>query len=568
MLEPSLAFYAALFGAIKAGAIAVPLFTLFGPDGLRLRIDDCKPQLLLTNGREGARWPRGIAGPRRSSIADDALLAALAQLSRHVRAGRRAADDLAVFQYTSGTTRELPEAVKHTHRAIVAGDDRRALRHRHPAGRPLLLPVVAGLGPRPLARHAGARSRLGVTIGAYAGTFDAERLLRALQDYRDHQSVGRRHPLPDDEERRHGGALSLRAREALLHRRADRQRHARPSSSATFGRPLCSMYGTTEVGVILVNYPGAADFAVKPTARSASRCRACASRCSDADGKPLRAGRDRRDQGLAARRAGSPPRTAAGSTRTAISIHAGRADDVIISAGWTMSAVEIEDALLKHPDVREAAAIGVPDALRGQVVKAFVVSPRAGRRRLRRARSRSSCARGCRQHEYPRQVAFVAELPKTPAGKVNRKVLREREAARRTSSHDMRSAMTPTTSTTRLFPKITDEALDDLRRRIGVPITDTLEPWCHEATRDNIRHYAHGIGDDNPLWCDPDYAAKTALRRHRRAAVVPVRQRPHHLGLRRRPARRARDVGRRRLDLASARAAQRRDHAPRRTSRT
>ena len=38
-------------------------------------------------------------------------------------------------------------------------------------------------------------------------------------------------------------------------------------------------------------------------------------------------------------------------------------------------------------------------------------------------------------------------------------------------------------------------------------IENTAEPWCYEATRDNIRHYAHGIGDDNPLWCDPDYAA-------------------------------------------------------------
>ena len=62
---------------------------------------------------------------------------------------------------------------------------------------------------------------------------------------------------------------------------------------------------------------------------------------------------------------------------------------------------------------------------------------------------------------------------------------------------------------TRLFPKITDQGLDALRRRIGVKIENTLEPWCHEATRDNIRHYAHGIGDDNPLWCDPGYAAKT-----------------------------------------------------------
>ena len=61
----------------------------------------------------------------------------------------------------------------------------------------------------------------------------------------------------------------------------------------------------------------------------------------------------------------------------------------------------------------------------------------------------------------------------------------------------------------REFVGITDAALDDLRKRIGVKIEDTLEPWCHEATRDNIRHYAHGIGDDNPLWCDPSYARGT-----------------------------------------------------------
>ena len=59
------------------------------------------------------------------------------------------------------------------------------------------------------------------------------------------------------------------------------------------------------------------------------------------------------------------------------------------------------------------------------------------------------------RHEYPRIVAFVAELPKTPAGKVNRKALREREMQEPRMSDDP----------TRLFPKITDEALDALRRR-------------------------------------------------------------------------------------------------------
>lgn len=62
---------------------------------------------------------------------------------------------------------------------------------------------------------------------------------------------------------------------------------------------------------------------------------------------------------------------------------------------------------------------------------------------------------------------------------------------------------------TNKFPKITEEGLASLRERIGVPIVDTVEPWNYEATRDGIRHYAHGIGDDNPLWNDPAYAAKT-----------------------------------------------------------
>src|SRR5713101_687655 len=63
------------------------------------------------------------------------------------------------------------------------------------------------------------------------------------------------------------------------------------------------------------------------------------------------------------------------------------------------------------------------------------------------------------------------------------------------------------------FSLITDKSLNELKKLIDVPIEDSLEPWCYEATRDNIRHWAHGIGDDNPLWCEPAYAAKTHYRR-------------------------------------------------------
>jgi acyl dehydratase len=61
------------------------------------------------------------------------------------------------------------------------------------------------------------------------------------------------------------------------------------------------------------------------------------------------------------------------------------------------------------------------------------------------------------------------------------------------------------------FSVITDHSLSELRKLIDNPIEDSLEPWCYEASRDSVRHWAHGIGDDNPLWCEPDYAARTAL---------------------------------------------------------
>jgi acetyl-CoA synthetase len=92
-----------------------------------------------------------------------------------------------------------------------------------------------------------------------------------------------------------------------------------------------------------------------------------------------------------------------------------------------MSAVEIEDVLLAHPDVSEAAVIGVADELRGHVVKAFIVSPRGGDDAFARELQEFTRTR-LSQHEYPRQVAFVSALPKTPAGKVNRKALREAAA--------------------------------------------------------------------------------------------------------------------------------------------
>ena len=111
MLEPSLPFYISLFGAMMMGAISVPLFTLIGLDGLRLRVDDCKPTLLVTN-NEKAEIANQIEGVQ-VVVADSGLLDEIASFPSTYET-KTSADDLAVFQYTSGTTRELPAAVKHT----------------------------------------------------------------------------------------------------------------------------------------------------------------------------------------------------------------------------------------------------------------------------------------------------------------------------------------------------------------------------------------------------------------------------------------------------------------------
>jgi len=99
----------------------------------------------------------------------------------------------------------------------------------------------------------------------------------------------------------------------------------------------------------------------------------------------------------------------------------GRKDDMIKTRGMKMSPLEAEDVLHKLPGVREAAVIGVPHPELGHVVKAFIVAPGAG---LREAVVIAHCRRHLEEFMVPRTVEFVAELPKTPSGKLRRMDLR------------------------------------------------------------------------------------------------------------------------------------------------
>ncbi len=106
----------------------------------------------------------------------------------------------------------------------------------------------------------------------------------------------------------------------------------------------------------------------------------------------------------------------------------GRADDVIGSAGYRIGPGEVEDTLLKHPAVAMAAVIGVPDPVRGQAVKAFIVpAPETTPTEALASEIREFVKRRLAAHEYPRQIEFIDTLPMTATGKIKRNELREQE---------------------------------------------------------------------------------------------------------------------------------------------
>lgn len=417
MLEPSRDFYVSLFGAVKRGAIAVPLFTLFGPDALRLRLDDCAPAVVVATG-EKAAMVREVR-PQARVVDPETIRAELAAqpAAFEIATG---ASDLAIFQYTSGTTRELPEAVKHTHRSVVT----------------VMAAALYGVGLKPGDRYFCPSSpawghglwhgtisalALGVAVGAYSGKFDAARVLEALEAFRIDTFAAAPTVF------RLMRASGQRDRHEIALRKISYT--GEPMDTATwdwiveaFGRAPCSMYGSTEVGVLVANYPGYAGHEPRRGAlgRPMPGMRVAV---LDPERNPLPAGKtgeialQRKDGWFLVKDRGR-------IDEDGFFWIEGRSDDVIISAGWTMSAVEIESTLLRHPAVVEAAVVGVPDATRGLVAKAYIVPRERGPGTvddIQRFMKENLSA-----HEYPRRVEFVDELPKTPAGKVNRKVLRDR----------------------------------------------------------------------------------------------------------------------------------------------
>jgi acetyl-CoA synthetase len=110
----------------------------------------------------------------------------------------------------------------------------------------------------------------------------------------------------------------------------------------------------------------------------------------------------------------------------------GRKDDVITSAGYRIGPAEIEDCLLKHKAVALSAVIGSPDKIRGEIVKAFIVlKPEIGPSQALKEEIQNFVKTRLAAHEYPREIEFVKELPMTTTGKIMRRELRKLEMGKK-----------------------------------------------------------------------------------------------------------------------------------------
>ncbi|GAB3449419.1 acyl-CoA synthetase [Actinophytocola sediminis] len=414
MMEPSREFYAALFGVIKRGAIAVPLYTLFGPEALRDRLDDCDTACVVID--ENLRPVVESLG-RKHIVFDRALSERLEPFPDTFVTTTRA-NDTAVLQYTSGTTRLLPEAVRHEHRSVVTLMRAALFASGIAPGDRFFCPSSPAWG-HGLWHGTIAPWSLGVAVGAWSGRFAPDALIDALAHFRITNlaaaSTIYRMIL------RAGRAGELTALTKASYTGEELDATSQLAFREATGVALCGLYGTTETGVIVVNFPGFPDHEPKPGAlgKPMPGCRVTVLAEDDTPAPVDQLGEIsvfRRGNWLRAKDLGSVD--ADGYLH-----YAGRADDVIISAGWTISPLEVERTLLTHPQVTEAAVVGVPDETRGHIVKAFVVPAGPAGEDLVGA-LQNLVRTDLSPHEYPRAVEFVAELPKTPNGKINRRALR------------------------------------------------------------------------------------------------------------------------------------------------
>ena len=455
------------FACFQMGAIAVPLSFLFGPEALEYRLADSgakvavvDAQTLLNLEPARERLPGlahiiGTAGAKGARVLD--WDATLAKSSRHFNPAVTRAGDPAAIIYTSGTTGP-PKGALLPHSALLGNLP--GFEHSHDG-----FPREGDLfwSPADWAWTGGLWDALmptlyhGQTILGYRGRFDPERAFYLLERYAVRNAflfptalkmMMKAYPKP-------GERFELNLRSMMSGGEA-----LGPAvfhwAREELGVTVNEIFGQTEMNYIVGNsqalwpvkpgsmgrpYPGHRIAVIDDAGQELADGEVgdVALRRTWIDGTPdpvFFLGYWKNPEATAEKYTGEWCRTGDQAARDAdgnLWYH-GRADDIFKVSGYRVGPTEIENCLGRHPAVANSAVVPSPDETRGTVVKAFILlapgqAPSEELKESIRQHVKTSLA----PYQQPREIEFVAELPMTTTGKIQRKVLRDREAQRATS---------------------------------------------------------------------------------------------------------------------------------------
>ena len=457
--------YFAVLGSLKAGAIFCPLFSVFGPEPVRARMEIGEANVLLTRQKD---YLRKVA-PVRSDLpslrhvllvdADEKapadtldLPALLARTRAEFEIVKTRPDDIALLHFTSGTTGK-PKGALHAHDAVIA---------HHETGR-LALDLqpddiywctadpgwVTGMSYGIIAPLTN-----GVTMLVHAGEFDAEAWYDLLE--RERVNIWYTAPTAIRLLMMAGDAMP-RARDlSALRFLASVGEPLNPEaviwSNRVFGKPFHDNWWQTETGGIMISNFASLDVKPGSMGKPLPGIEAAILKVADRRGEggltfidaPMTPGHLALKTGWPSMFRGYLNEEAryqacfrggwyltgdlAMRDNDGYFWFVGRADDVIKSAGHLIGPFEVESALIEHPAVAEAAVIGVPDERAGEIVKAYVMlNPGQNADEALRKSLLGHARKRLGPAIAPREIVIVDDLPRTKSGKIMRRLLKARE---------------------------------------------------------------------------------------------------------------------------------------------
>jgi acetyl-CoA synthetase len=418
MLNPSYEFLVSFFGTMSRGAISVPCSELFGPEGLRYRLESSKPSLLVAS--------RDVLNKVDTTLVEDTLekSAVRSLLDKYPTEydPETSAEDPAWIQHTSGTTGK-PDPYTYHHKSTVYWGPQMEFTLDYQEGDSAFTTASTGWGA---GIWDGLYSPLlfGIPTGFRSGPFDASNVLEAFREF-DVNAIPISMPtafrklidaaeeldeVPQMDKINVGGEP--------LDERLSRE------IEDVFGAFPRQRYGATELRSLVSLDYAYSDYEPKHGSMG-KPIPGIDVRVVDESGAelpPNQVGYLEVKLGDEWERSGD----AVYIDKEGYLWSEGRMDDTIISAGYTIGPVEIEETLVEHDAIEAAGVIGVPDDERGEIVKAFVVSTEEADDGLK-SNIQNYVRERLSKHEYPREIEFIDDMPTTPDGKPKRAELREIE---------------------------------------------------------------------------------------------------------------------------------------------